>query len=205
MTRRVLYPLWLTASLLAMPAARAAGDIDKIQPLLARPDVVCGQFQQAKTLLGLKNPVKSSGRFCVVPGKGVLWRTVRPFPSELRLARDEIVESQGGQVVKRLSAQQEPAIRMINGLLFSLLAGDLRQLDALFELKASTSGRDWQAQLAPRDANLKRVIAAISLSGADTVRRVAIVETSGDRTDIDFSATSQGRAAFQGDEAKQFD
>lgn len=205
MTRRALYPLGLVAWLLAAPPALAASEIDKIQPLLAKPDIVCGQFQQAKALLGLKKPVKSSGRFCVVPGKGVLWRTVQPFPSELKLAREEIVESQGGQVVKRLSAQQEPAIRMINSLLFSLLAGDLRQLDALFELKATTSGHDWQAQLAPRDANLKRVIAAVSLSGADTVKHIAIAEASGDRTDIEFSATSLGRAAFQGDEAKQFE
>ena len=33
----------------------------------------------------------SNGRFCVVADKGVLWRTVRPFPNTVRLTRDEIV------------------------------------------------------------------------------------------------------------------
>ena len=66
----------------------AAAPVAKIQAMLARPKVLCGRFDQSKQLVGLKNPVTSHGRFCVVANKGILWRNLYPFPSTLRLTRD---------------------------------------------------------------------------------------------------------------------
>jgi hypothetical protein len=99
--------------------------------------VLCGRFDQTKHLAGMTRPLASSGRFCVVAGKGVLWRTLKPFPNTLRLTRDEIVHFQGERVAMRLDAKQEPTVRMINSVLFSLLAGDLAKLESLFEVEGS--------------------------------------------------------------------
>src|SRR5471032_1560603 len=100
--------LWRTAHAEA-PALAA-----QIQSLLAKPATLCGHFEQTKTLSGMKKPLLSNGRFCVVNGKGVLWRTLQPFPSTLRLTRDEIVNYQGDRVAMRLDAKTEPTVRMIN-------------------------------------------------------------------------------------------
>ncbi|HTH45242.1 MAG TPA: outer membrane lipoprotein carrier protein LolA, partial [Oxalicibacterium sp.] len=81
--------------LFAAAAANAAAPVAKIQSMLAKPAVLCGRFDQTKTLAGMKKPLLSNGRFCVVAGKGVLWRTLQPFPDTLRLTRDEIVHYQG--------------------------------------------------------------------------------------------------------------
>ena len=98
--------------------AHAAAPVAQIQAVLAKPDVMCGRFDQRKQLVGIKKPLASSGRFCVVAGKGVLWRTLLPFPATLRLTRDEIVQMQGDRVAMRLDAQQEPVVKMINSVLF---------------------------------------------------------------------------------------
>ena len=81
----------------------------------------------------------SNGRFCVVADKGVLWRTLQPFPNTLRLTRDEIVQMRGDRVALRLDAKQEPTVRMINNVLFALLAGDFGPLEKLFEIDGSSS------------------------------------------------------------------
>jgi outer membrane lipoprotein-sorting protein len=181
--------------------AQAAAPIAKIQSMLAKPEQLCGRFEQTKQLAGMKKPLASSGRFCVVAGKGVLWRTLKPFPSTLRLTRDEIVNYQGERVAMRLQATQEPTVRMINGVLFSLLAGDLGQLESLFEVDGSAAADSWKVALKAKNPALARAIGAISLDGGAYVRSIHMVEQSGDRTDIVFSDIKTGAGAVLPEEA----
>ena len=191
----------------ALQAAAAQGDanMDKVQALLARPPVLCGQFDQSKTMVGLRRPVKSAGRFCIVAEKGVLWTTVTPFPSTLRLTRDEIIESQGDKVTKRLSASQEPAVRIINDLLFSVMAGELKRLMSAFAVDATVDGKSWRAKLDPRESGMKTVIAGIELNGGEYVKHITIREASGDRTDITFSGVVTGVQALLPAESQAFE
>jgi len=183
--------------------AHAAAPTGQIGAMLAKPDQLCGAFDQTKRLAGMKKPLVSSGRFCVVAGKGVLWRTLKPFPNTLRLKRDEIVHLQGDRVAMRLDARQEPTVRMINGVLFSLLSGDLGQLDSLFEVDGSVSGDSWKVALKARNAALARAIGAIALEGGAYVRSIQMVEDSGDRTEIVFSNIKTGPGAVLPEEAAQ--
>jgi hypothetical protein len=147
----------------------------------------------------------SNGRFCVAADKGVLWRTLQPFPNVLRLTRDEIVQTQGGRVAMRVDARQEPTVRAINGVLFALLSGDLSQLDALFESDGSVRDKNWNVALKPREAGLAKVIAGIQLEGSSYVKHIVIAEANGDRTSITFSAMTGGDGALSADEAKSFE
>jgi outer membrane lipoprotein-sorting protein len=196
--KHILASLVLAA---ACAAAHAAAPVARIQAMLAKPDQLCGRFEQTKQLAGMKKPLVSTGRFCVVAGKGVLWRTLKPFPNTLRLKRDEIVHMQGDRVSMRLDASQEPTVRMINGVLFSLLAGDLGQLETLFEVDGSVSDDGWKVALKARNAALARAVGAISLDGAAYVRTIRMNEASGDRTDIVFSDIKTGPASLLPEEA----
>ena len=66
-------------ALAAMPLM-AAAPVAEIQSMLAKPAALCGRFDQTKHLAGMKKPLASNGRFCVVAGKGVLWRTLQAVP-----------------------------------------------------------------------------------------------------------------------------
>lgn len=184
-------------------STHAAAPIAKIQAMLARPDQLCGRFDQTKTLAGMKRPLLSQGRFCVLAGKGVLWRTLKPFPSTLRLTKDEIVQFQGDRVAMRLAAQQEPTVRMINSVLFALLAGDLQQLDTLFDVDGSIDGT-WKVALKARAPALAKAIGAIALEGGAYVKNITIQEAGGDRTEIVFSEIKTGPGAVLPEEAALF-
>jgi hypothetical protein len=183
----------------------AAAPVEKIQSLLTKQNVLCGRFDQSKQLAGFKRPLLSNGRFCVVTNKGVLWRTLQPFPNTLRLTREEIVQTQGERVAMRLDARQEPTVRAINGVLFALLIGDLSQLDGLFETDGSVHGKNWNVTLKPREPGLARILGNIQLDGGRYVKNIAIIEANGDRTSIVFSDMVSGDAALSADEAKSFD
>jgi outer membrane lipoprotein-sorting protein len=195
----------LAVALLAGAAsAQAAIPAAKIQAMLAKPALMCGRFDQTKQLAGMKKPLVSEGRFCVIAGKGVLWRTLKPFPSTLRLTRDEIVNYQGDRVAMRLDAKTEPTVRMINNVLFSLLSGDLGQLDTLFDGDGAVDANSWNVALKPRQAALEKAIGTIKLEGGAYVKSIVMNEGSGDRTTIVFSEIKTGEGAMSKEEAALF-
>jgi hypothetical protein len=197
----------LLLSLCVMSASanlQAAAPIAKIQAMLAKPATLCGRFDQSKQLAGMKKPLTSNGRFCVVAGKGVLWRTLQPFPNTLRLTREEIVHFQGERVAMRLDAKQEPTVRMINSVLFSLLSGDLAQLEKLFEVEGTADQQSWLVALKAREPGLAKAIGAISLEGGAYVKHITMNDASGDRTVIVFSAIQTGDSAILPEEAALF-
>ena len=181
-----------------------AAPLATIESILLKPAVLCGRFEQKKQLVGLKNPVNSAGRFCVVADKGVLWRTLQPFPNTLRLTRDEIVQLHGDQVALRLETKKEPTVRLINTVLFALLAGDIGQLEKLFEIDGSVQDRAWSIKLKPLESRLAKVIGSIALKGGVYVRSITIDEAGGDRTSIELLAIEIGDGAMNVDEAKLF-
>ena len=197
---------WLVACgiVLASTPLWAAAPVAEIQSMLAKPKVLCGRFDQKKQLAGLKKPLASNGRFCVVADKGVLWRTLEPFPNTVRLTRDEIVQLQGDRVAMRLDAKQEPAVRMINGVLFALLAGDLGQIEKLFAVDGVTHENSWRVTLKPHELALAKAISSIALDCGAYVKNITISEASGDRSSIVFSEIQTGDAAMSIDEAALF-
>ena len=196
--------LLLASALALFNPAQAAAPVAKIQAMLAKPAIMCGRFDQTKQLAGMKKPLASNGRFCVVAGKGVLWRTLQPFPSTLRLTRDEIVNYQGDRVAMRLDAKTEPTVRMINNVLFSLLSGDLGQLESLFEVDGTVDANSWNVALKARQAALEKAIGTIKLDGGAYVKNIVMSESGGDKTSIVFSAIQTGETAMTKEEAALF-
>ena len=129
-----------------------------------------------------------------------MWRTLQPFPSTLRLTRDEIVNFQGDRVALRLDAKQEPTVRMINSVLFAMLAGDLAQLDTLFEVDGEADGNRWHVALKAREAALAKAIGTIALDGDSYVKNIVINDAGGDRTQLCFppSRAAKARCARRG-------
>ena len=192
------------ASAVTAPSAQSAVPVAKIQAMLAKPKVMCGRFDQSKTLAGMKKPLAANGRFCVVQDKGVLWRTLQPFPNTLRLTKGEIVHYQGDRVAMRLDAKTEPTVRMINQVLFSLLAGDLGQLEQLFKVEGTVGADSWNVTLEAREPALAKAIGTIKLDGGAYVNHIVISEASGDRTSIVFSKIESGEKAMSAEEAALF-
>ena len=203
MKRVVLaYCLILTASSASwLPASET---LEKIQSMLARPSVLCGRFDQNKRLTGLKKPLISRGRFCVVADKGVLWRTLHPVASTLRITRDEITQLEGDRVINRRDAESEPTVRVINSLMFALLGGDFAKLETLFEVDGGIRDKNWSLQLKAREPGLSKAIGGIALDGDAHVKSITILEASGDRTTIVFSDIQTEDRAMSADEAALF-
>ena len=202
---------WSVCALLlgiaAMPAG-AAGSADLaagVRDRLQNAMVLRGQFEQTKQVAGFKKPLVSKGDFLVAKARGVLWQTRAPFPSVLRLTRNEIRATQNGEVAFRLDASSEPTVSVINGVLFSLLNGDVAALESHFEIEGELRGSAWHLKLTPKDANMAKLMQRIELDGDKFVRHIEIAEGNGDDTSIVLSGQSSEPASLTGDESARFE
>lgn len=193
--------------LLAAPVVQAADPaIEAITRSVARPEVLRGQFSQEKQVSGFKNPLRSQGQFVVARQHGVIWTTLKPFPSEVVVTADRILSRQrDGSTRVELDARQQPAMRSVNAIMFALMSGDVQALSSQFNVAASREGQGWHLQLTPRSPMLAKAFQSLSLQGDRYVRQVEIVEANQDRTRIQFSALSEAPSTLDAAEARHFE
>jgi len=192
--------------MLCCGVADAAPDLATVvRQQLVQVPVLRGEFEQHKQVQGFSKPLVSKGTFLVARERGVLWVTQSPFASQLRLTRNEIVATQNGAIAFRLDAGKEPTVRVINGLMFSLLNGELDGLAELFKIDGLADAKGWQITLSPKQSALAKLMLKIELDGDKYVRSIRIDEASGDKTVIRFSAQRNGPAQLTADEVAKFD
>ena len=199
--KRLLASLLLTVATFANAAPALT---EQIGQLLARPAVLRGEFEQQRQVQGFSKPLVSRGSFVVARGRGVLWSTRTPFASQLVLTQAQIRATQDGKVNFQLDAAAEPAVRVINSVLFGLLDGDVAALSAHFKLEGQVDGKAWRLSLQPSDAALARMMSRIELEGDQYVRRIRIFDASGDRSTLVFSAQRED-AALNTEEGKRLE
>lgn len=208
MSTRRAFCLGLTAAACApaWAAEAAASLLKEVRQRLTGEPVVRGSFEQRKTVKGFRNPLVSSGDFVVARQRGVLWRTLAPFPSTLVVTRDRVLAKQAdGSIARRLSASEEPAVRAISETLFGVMAADLSALVQRFAIEGELAGREgWRLVLLPRDAGLARWVQRVELEGERYLVAVRLQEASGDATQIRLARHSTA-AALAPDEESQFE
>lgn len=173
---------WLTAAVLLLATTIAMAqpfDLPQLADQLSGPAVVRGDFIQEKHLRALPQPLTSHGRFVLARDHGLLWLLQQPIRQDYRITPQGIARrgEQGWQAVDPQggSARQ-------NQLFLAVLSGDTQALQRDFDLQLKGDPDAWRLQLTPRGALLKQIFADIEIQGGETVARIELHETQGDRT-----------------------
>ena len=204
---RFLRTLCVLLMLAMVAPALAVTDVEAVKQRVAKVDVLRGEFTQEKQVAGFKNPLRSQGRFVLAQDHGVIWTTLKPFPSEVVVTRDRILSRQrDGSSRVELDGRQQPAMRSVNAIMFALMSGDAQALSAQFTVKVEAlPDNGWKMQLTPRSAMLGKVFTALTLSGDRYVRQVQITEANQDVTRIQFAGMSETPAQLSADEGRKFE
>ena len=204
---RFLRTLCVLVMLAVVAPALAATDVEAVKQRVAKVDVLRGEFTQEKQVAGFKSPLRSQGRFVLAQDHGVIWTTLKPFPSEVVVTRDRILSRQrDGSSRVEMDGRQQPAMRSVNAIMFALMSGDAQALSAQFTVKVEVlPGNAWRMQLTPRSAMLGKVFAQLTLSGDRYVREVQINEANQDVTRIHFAGMSETPATLSADEGGRFE
>jgi len=192
-----------------MPTAviyAAAPLIQQIRERLHDAPVLRGKFEQRKTLRGFRHDLLSGGDFVLARSHGMYWHTAQPFESTLIITPDRILSRHSdGSAAPYLDVKQEPGLRIINELLFALLAADLQTLTTHFHVAGSLNGDgSWRLALNPKDPALTQWLSQVLLEGDKYVREIVLDEASGDRSAIHLTQHST-TARLSAGEAAHFD
>lgn len=185
---RVAVAIAVAAAVVAAVAFAETGAAEAaLKSLGARP-AVRGSFVQTKHIPRLGRDLVSKGEFIVSPAKGVYWKVLSPFPSEIIMHADRMVQRSPGGKESVMEAAGNPVFKMFADTFRALFAG---RLDAIRDNFAVTTEAlekgGWRINLTPRDKSVQAVVSAILVEGAKTIERLTIKETSGDSVRYDFT------------------
>jgi len=166
---------------------------------LAHSQVLQGRFAHRKYLSELPQPLTATGEFVFGRNLGVFWHTLQPFDSVFVLTQHGIVQRDEGAETLRLSADDQPAVRVIANIFLALFTLDVATLNASFDLYGQTlqpgvDGR-WIVGLKPKSSAVASVFKQALISGGKDVEQVTLTDKHGDRTVIDLQNIVHSDAA----------
>jgi hypothetical protein len=175
------------------------------QAALADTQALRGRFEQRKFLSGIPQPLRSAGEFTFARDRGIWWHTVQPFESELVLTRAGIRERDASGGGSNLSAEQQPALRIVADVFLSLFALDPQRLTQSFQTYGRPAGPGWVLGLAPRAGALATAIGRVTIRGATRVEQVVLEDRHGDRTELELIDDGRGGGPLSAAEAARFE
>lgn len=151
---------------------------------LAEHPVTKGTFEQEKILSRLGRSLKSEGNFIIAAARGMVWETLKPFPSTLVLGKEYMIQSRPGGQKTVISAEGNETFLRLAEVLSAVFTGNARGLLDNFEIffRVMDSGRTWELGLSPLDRAIGSFAARITMSGDEVIRFIMINELNGDIT-----------------------
>ena len=147
---------------------------------LAEHPVIRGSFEQEKTLSRLERTLKSSGNFIIAANMGMVWDTVKPFPSTLVLGGDFMIQSRPGGQKTVLSAQGNETFLRMADVISAVFSGNAQKLLDSFAVYYSGGTAAWEIGLTPLDKTINSFAEKIIMKGDTVIRSIHIYEQNGD-------------------------
>jgi len=147
---------------------------------LAQHPFIRGIFEQEKTLSRLNRTLKSSGKFIIASGLGMVWDTVSPFPSTLALGKDYLIQSRPGGQKTVLGAQGNETFLRMAEVISAVFSGNAQGLLDNFEVYYVGSVSSWELGLTPRDKAVNVIAERIIIKGDEVIKTIQLFEQNGD-------------------------
>lgn len=189
----------------AAAAAVPIGEAAARQEAHAQGDVIRGAFTQRKYLPELEQPLVSRGRFVAAAGRGLIWQIEQPVQVQLVISQEQLVRRSDGHEIERISAAEQPALRVVASVLLAVFRADMDALRQVFEIqRQSLANGRWAMTLRPKGEGALTFIERVRIRGAAHIERIEIRQPEGDRSVIDLDAATAGPATLSAQELSQF-
>ncbi|MEI6986062.1 MAG: outer membrane lipoprotein carrier protein LolA [Rhodospirillaceae bacterium] len=187
--RLIILFLALAVALTPAGSVTAADGVSGPSRTISASHTLHGAFIQERRLQGFRAPLRSEGRFMLAPGRGLIWRSEKPFAVTTIITATGLVQESGGSETLRLPAARLPFLAKLYDMLGGALAGDWHALERDFTVARQGDDTAWQVDLQPQVAAdpVAMPIQAIRIVGGRFVDRVEIVKDGGDADVLTFT------------------
>jgi len=160
--------------------SRTMGAFKEVTALLAKNPYVKGDFEQEKILSRLNRSLKSSGHFIITSGEGMVWDTLKPFPSTMTLGRDFLIQSRPGAQKTILSAAGNETFIGLAEVMSAVFSGNAGGLLDNFEVFFTGNAAAWEMGLIPKSKAIAAFAARITMKGDSAIKYILVSEMNGD-------------------------
>lgn len=189
-------------ALYSSPVAEGGkADVRAVCERLTGKGVMRGDFAQTKEIRSLARSFKGRGTFVVSRDDGIVWNTLKPFPSLMVVTAGRIVQSTGKGKATVLDSGGNPVFEQFAATIRAVFSGDADELFSRFEVyflagdgnpageaaSGASPARPWRIGLVPKDSVVRSIIGSIELSGLETLDRFIMTEATGDTVRYEFS------------------
>lgn len=153
---------------------------------------VTGDFKQTKSIKKLNRDFVSTGTFRISKTSGIVWKTQKPFPSEMTVSDDGIIERNASGQVRTISTKDNPVFAQISTTIQALFSGNITELENRFDIyyeKIVYGGviPYLKIGLVPREASVRKVIANIVMELSENLDKVVITDGEGSPVVYEFT------------------
>ncbi len=140
-------------------------------------------FEQTKTIPQIERSFKTSGIFQFEKNKGIIVRQEKPDLQTFVSTTEEFCFNN-----KKDSLEKLPHFSDVKDLMDHLLAGDMSDLEQIFEMSYSEKDEIWQLEVIPLRKDMKKFIQKITIKGSvDVIKRLVIEYKDGTKMDIHYT------------------
>lgn len=178
--------------------------LESVQEALTAPKTVRADFMQERELKGFSQSLSSEGNFLYSKDEGILWTQTKPFPLEIKI-NDEAIVQKSGASKQVLSFADNPSLHAFGTLLKSLITLDTEALSKFFAIEFKDKASSWELILTPQSAPLDKIFTQIVLNGTQSVDEISLYDGAGDRTHLKFFNQEISSAGLSAKERLRFE
>ena len=158
---------------------------------LAKSTYSTAHFTEHKYLHSLSKPLESNGILKYEASNHFVKQTLLPKMETMTIDDGKLTIERKGKS-RTLQLQDYPALQALIECIKSTMDGDLTALRQYYDLSLSGDQKHWQITLLPKDADLRKIIKNILISGTvNGIGSIEIDQTKGDRSVMTISRDTQ--------------
>ncbi len=148
--------------------------------ILAKHSYIKGNFNQEKIIKRLNRSLISNGNFIIAAEYGIVWETLKPFPSTMAVGRDYIIQSTPGSSKTKLDAAGNETFIRLAEIISAVFSGNSSRLINNFNIYFTESGSTWTVGLIPSENAILSFVSGIVMSGDSVIKHITLYEQNSD-------------------------
>lgn len=162
-------------------------------------------FQQERSIEGLKKPIVSDGKMIISMTDGLFWQQLMPFEMTMLITPQKMVNQIGNGRKEIITAKDNPALFQFNHLLSSLFTMDTNSIAKYFKIASVTPHLNGNTIiLEPITAPVDKIFKTITLTiNNNNISSVELIDLQGDSTTLTFK-NHEGYSSLKGQDVQIF-
>ncbi len=162
--------------------------LSEVEAVLMEPTqyTVTREYSEVRWLAKDALSLKSEGELTITPEGTLTWAQTEPFRQTLTFTETALTLQVEDDPAETIQKATHPEAFVLVDFMRSLMGGNLKAVEATFEVALTDKAGAWVLTLTPKASDLRRFIQTVTLRGKDSLTFVRLADPKGNLTTVNF-------------------